>query len=353
LTNTRVISSSPAAACSTSKQKLGGIQLEDRFVDVISMTLRIDPVVLSARREDPEVRRWLDVVKERYPGMKLIFARDKMDYARGVRQNLLSYEPFLQRNPHWRGKTLLIQVALLTGEKNNHLETTAAKIVTRVNSSWAHTIPHQPVLYVGHGIEYSQYLALLTVADALLITNQREGLNLTPQDYVFCQDGRYDQEKKYGSLILSEFTGSSSVLGGHHLLSTPGIMAHAQMQYGMPLKCPTMHDEKERRWKKLHETVTRYTASNWFSDFLLRLDRAYEEQDRRDQISVPMLSLKALSQKHSQSARRLFILDEATLVKWGPVGHIIPVTPEVCFLPRRTQACFSRLVLIQLSRGES
>ncbi len=51
-------------------------------------------------------------------------------------RNFSSYELFLNKNPEWRGKVVLIQVALSTSERNE-LDSTVSDIVTRVNSLWA------------------------------------------------------------------------------------------------------------------------------------------------------------------------------------------------------------------------
>jgi trehalose 6-phosphate synthase/phosphatase len=46
-------------------------------------------------------------------------------------------------------------------------------------------------------------------------------------------------------------------------------------------------------------------------------------------VSVPRLSLHTLAQQYRRTERRLFILDyEGTLVSWGPVNQIIPVSPQ-------------------------
>lgn len=302
-----------------------GLQLEDRFVDVINLPIGIDPVSLSRHREEAEVKRWLDIMRERYAGKKLIVARDKLDHVRGVRQKLLSYELFLNKNPEWRDNIVLIQVALSTSEKSE-LDATVSDIVTRVNSSWAN-LAYQPVVYLKQDIDYAQYLALLSIADALMITSQREGMNLTSHEYLYCQDGKIS-EKKHGSLILSEFTGTSSLFGGNELSVNPWDYRACADAIKKALEMGD--EEKERRWTKLFEAVNHHTGSHWFTEFMSRLDRVYEEQHRRDQTSVPRLSMHTLVGQYNRSERRLFILDfEGTLVSWGPVNQIIPVSPQV------------------------
>jgi trehalose-6-phosphate synthase len=312
-----------------------GLQLEDRFVNVVNLPIGIDPISIDQRREEDEVMKWINIMRDRYKGKKLIVARDKLDHVRGVRQKLLSYELFLNKNPQWRDNTVLIQVALSSSEKSD-LDATISDIVTRVNSSWAN-LAYQPVVYLKQDIPFAQYLALLSIADALMITSQREGMNLTSHEYVYCQDGKYG-EKKHGSLILSEFTGTSYLFEGNELSVNPWDYRACAEAIKKALEMS--EDERKRRWLKLYEAVNHHTGSHWFSELMSRLDMAYDEQHRRDQSSVPRLSINNLLAQYKRSERRLFILDyEGTLVNWGPVNQIIPVSPQVSVARRRCQ-CF-------------
>jgi trehalose-phosphatase len=302
-----------------------GVQLEERFVDVINLAIGIDPVALNMHRADPAVEEWLKVMQERYRGKKLIVARDKLDHVRGVRPKLLAYELFLNKYPEWRDRVVMIQVATSTTEQAE-LDATVSDIVTRVNSSWAN-LAYQPLVYLKQDISYPQYLALLTVADALMIASQREGMNLTSHEYLFCQDGKFEGHNKYGSLILSEFTGSASVFGGNELSVNPWDYRQCAdaIKTALEMKDP----EKERRWKALYKAVTHHTAEHWFTAFIERLDKVYDEQHTRATTSVPRLSINALGQQYQDSTRRLFIIDyEGTLASWGSPTSIILTSPQ-------------------------
>jgi trehalose 6-phosphate synthase complex regulatory subunit len=301
-----------------------GLQLEDRFVDVYNLPIGIDPVRLDEHRADEDVKQWAKTLRERYADKKIIVARDKLDHVRGVRQKLLSYELFLNKNPEWRGKVVLIQVALSTSEKSE-LDATVSDIVTRVNSSWAN-LAYLPVVYLKQDIDYAQYLGLLSIADALMITSQREGMNLTSHEFLSCQDGKYGASE-HGSLILSEFTGTASLFGKNELSINPWDYRACADAINQALTMGS--DEKKRRWEKLIETVHHHTGSHWVSEVLKHLDQAYEDHYRRDQTSVPRLSLNTLANQYKRSTRRLFVLDyEGTLVNWGPVNKIIPTSPQ-------------------------
>ncbi|KAI0013154.1 glycosyltransferase family 20 protein [Xylariaceae sp. FL0662B] len=301
-----------------------GVQLEDRFVNVMDRAIGIDPANIDAHRQDEEVLRWIDIMRERYKDKKIIVARDKLDHVRGVRQKLLSYELFLNKNPSWRDKVVLIQVALSTSERTD-LDAAVGDIVTRVNSNWAN-LAYQPLVYLKQDIPYPQYLALLSIADALMITSQREGMNLTSHEFIFCQDGKYS-DAKHGSLILSEFTGTASLFGNKELSVNP--WSYRQCSDAIKRAIEMSEEEKAARWKSLREIISHHTGGHWFKSFLTSLDQVYEEQHRHDQMSVPRLNLTNLSQRYSRSQNRLFILDlEGTLIPYGPMNEIIPMNPQ-------------------------
>lgn len=75
-------------------------------------------------------------------------------------------------------QVVLIQVALSTTETNESQEN-VSDIVTRINSKFSN-LTYQPVVFLHtEPPTFSQYLGLLTVADAFICTSLREGMNLT------------------------------------------------------------------------------------------------------------------------------------------------------------------------------
>ena len=105
---------------------------------------------------------------------------------------------------------MLIQVALQTTESNELAAGGVVDLVSRINSRFS-TLTLQPIVFLHvQDLTFNQYLALLTVADAFIVTSLREGMALRTHEYVECQEGRYRL------LVLSEsteFTGSYSYSG--------------------------------------------------------------------------------------------------------------------------------------------
>lgn len=114
-----------------------------------------------------------------------------------MRHKLLAFEAFLDKHPEWREKVILVQVALQTSEENELLGG-VGDVVARVNSRFS-TLTYQPVIFLHTGdMSFAQYLALLTIADAFMVTSMREGMALRAHEFVECQ------EKRHRPLILSE-----------------------------------------------------------------------------------------------------------------------------------------------------
>lgn len=276
-----------------------GVQAETFFTTVSSFPIGIDPRNLNAKRADPEVAEWVAKLTERYQGKKVIVGRDKLDWIRGVRQKLLAFEVFLQDHPEWVGRVVFVQVALATNEENEEAGS-ANEVVSRINAKYS-SLTYQPVVFLHvQDITFSQYLALLTVADGFLANSLREGMNLTTHEYVVCQD------QKQSPLILSEFTGSYSALR-----AAIGINPWNAKQVAQAIhKALTMSPEEQRaRWTDLHRTVVTQTSLQWITSLLSRLERAHIEQQRRDNAFIPRLEIGTLVSEWRASKTRLILLD--------------------------------------------
>ena len=303
-----------------------GVLLEDgRFVHVNTFAIGIDPKGFEERRSVPEVSEWVQKIAEKYHGKRIIVARDQLDSIRGVRQKLLSYELFLNRCPEYRENVVLIQIATSAPNEEPELGMTIGDIVTRINSTHA-TLSHQPLVYFRQDIDHSQYLALCTVAEAFMVTSLREGMNLTSHEYVCCQDGKYSGNK-HNALILSEFTGSATVLGDQALLVNP--WDYREIAGAIKLALDMSEEERKTRWEAMYAIVTRQNAACWYNSFMKALNHAYEEHSTRDATSVPRLSYPNLKSKYDAAERRLMVLDyEGTLASWGSPNSIILTTPQ-------------------------
>ncbi|KAJ3063253.1 hypothetical protein HDU99_004928, partial [Rhizoclosmatium hyalinum] len=285
-----------------------GIQLENKAVKVGIFPIGINVDALNIKRNRLEVNEMIVALREKYQGMKVLIGRDKNDLVKGVRQKMLAFESFLSERKEFQSKVVLIQVALSTTEENEN-ESQVNEIVSRINSKFG-TIEYLPVVYLQQNISFSHYLALLSIADACLITSLRDGMNLTSHEYVVCQ-----QEKK-SPLIISEFAGTYSSLGAALRVNPWDTQEVSDAIY----EALTMSDEeKGNRWREMYSYVSTHTAQSWVQHFVSEIPKVHEELERMDTSHIPLLETGVVVKAYQSSTKRIFFLDHD-----GTISHNVP-----------------------------
>ncbi|KAG6816474.1 hypothetical protein H0H87_005761 [Tephrocybe sp. NHM501043] len=292
-----------------------GQRARGRFVDVGVFPMGIDVNQLKEKKAEPEVKEWIQLLSQRYAGMKIVVGRDKLDEVQGVRHKIKAFEYFLDKHPEHQGNTILIQIALPTQSPHAHTlahplpeSSDVTEAISRINSRFS-TLTYQPVVFLHtQDLTFSQYLALLSAADAFLVTSLREGMALRSHEFVECQEGRWRP------LILSEFTGSYSYSGFRSCIAiNPWDTRGTAEAINQAL---TMSDEEAHtRWEDLHNHVTTQTAQAFVTTFLTRTLRAHAE-DLAPNTEVPRLDVARVLPRYKHSRGRLVLLDlEGTLWK--------------------------------------
>ncbi|KAJ5891394.1 Alpha-alpha-trehalose-phosphate synthase [Penicillium subrubescens] len=293
---------------------VNGVQVNNRFVRVKKCPLGIDYKSLNLLRQSVEVKDWITSITNRYRGKHLIVARDRLDAPGGIKQKLLAYELFLKTYPKWQENVVLVQVASSASEIPA-LEAQVSKLAMRINSVYS-TLTHQPLVLLQQDISYSQFLALLSVADIFMATNLREGMNLTSHDFIHCQDGELASQK-HGSLILSEFTGSASIFYGHELLVNPWDYKQCADAINKALEMSP--EQKQRNWQYLLDRKSPYTALAWYSNLQSTLTESHKLHRSRHTQAVSPLQVDTLLTSYNAAQSRLFFLeDDAILSPHNP-----------------------------------
>ncbi|KAF7729666.1 threalose-6-phosphate phosphatase [Apophysomyces ossiformis] len=176
------------------------------FCHVGTFPIGIDAAKVDERRKDPNVLPKIKAIEELYAGKKIVVARDKLDLVKGVLQKLTAFEKFLADYPQWRNKVVLIQLTDNTTNESSKPERKVSELVAHINSAFG-SLEFTPIHHLHHHVQQDEYYALLSVADAALITTGRDGMNTTSLEYVVCQ------QQKHSPLILSELMGTSGSMG--------------------------------------------------------------------------------------------------------------------------------------------
>ena len=125
------------------------------------------------------------------------------------------------------------------------------------------TVEFMPIHFMHKSVNFEELLALYAVSDVCLVSSTRDGMNLVSFEYIA------SQEKRKGSLILSEFAGAAQSLNGSILVNpwnTEELASAIQ-------EAVTMSSEHRAiNYAKLHKYVNKYTRYvAFFPRHLLKL----------------------------------------------------------------------------------
>lgn len=266
-------------------------------VETLPIGIDTEKIEHDAFSENEHVGEKVKALRECYPDKKIIVGRDRLDLVRGVPQKLAAFEMFLQMYPEWREKVVLIQVSTPGYSHDKRVEKKVTDLVNLINSRYG-SLNHTPVLHYQMRINKDEYLALLRVADLCLITSVRDGMNTTSLEFVICQ------KQKKSPLILSEFTGTASVLNDAILVNPWDSVGIAKTIHD----CFTMSPEKKAILEDtLYKKVTSNTVQSWTSSFLEHLINHSMKVHQAHY--TPTLNRPRLYQAYKNSKRRLFLFD--------------------------------------------
>ncbi|KAI8099768.1 glycosyltransferase family 20-domain-containing protein [Halteromyces radiatus] len=243
----------------------------------------------------------MKIITDMYPDKKILVARDKIDLVKGVLQKLEAFEKFLYLYPQWRNKVILIQLTdgSATLSKNDDtvkLENKISAMVARINGVYG-SLEFTPVYHYHHHVQDDEYHALLSVADAGLITSNRDGINTTAYEYIICQ------QKRASPLIVSELTGTATSLSSA-LIVNPWDLSGVAKAIHDALKMSDI--EKMARHRQLLYHVKSHTAEFWARSFVKRLMESIELSEQSS--NTTLLTGEQLLPRYQKAKKRLICL---------------------------------------------
>ena len=267
-----------------------GVEFEGKIVTVGAFPIGIDPDKFTEGLKKEKVQKRIQVLEEKFKGVKLIVGVDRLDYIKGVPQKLHALEVFLTDHPEWIGKVVLVQVAVPSRqdvEEYQNLRAVVNELVGRINGKFgmlildhnrccsdlfAGTIEFMPIHFMHKSVNFEELIALYAVSDVCLVSSTRDGMNLVSFEYIA------SQEQRKGVMILSEFAGAAQSLNGSILVNPWNTEELA----GAIQEAVTMSPEHRAiNFAKLHKYVTKYTSAFWGESFVAELTRISAQGEKK------------------------------------------------------------------------
>jgi trehalose 6-phosphate synthase/phosphatase len=298
---------------------------EGRAVRLGSFPMGIDAAAFERLAHDPGVLGEVSVIQERGAGQKLLLGIDRLDYTKGIPRRLLAVQRLLEREPAWRGRLRLVQVAV---PSRTQVEDYAAyrdkvdELVGRINGLYG-SVHNVPIHYLYRSFNERQLVGLYRAADVMLVTPIRDGMNLVAKE--FCA-ARPDEE---GVLVLSEFAGAAAELREAVIINPYDVegMADAIEQ---ALEMPV--EERRQRMRAMRAQVKSRDVHWWVDHFLETLQAVPERSAKPPPLAEVAARLK-------EARQRVLLLDyDGTLVGHAPRPELAGPDPELKALLERLAA---------------
>ncbi|KAF5943933.1 hypothetical protein HYC85_018010 [Camellia sinensis] len=216
--------------------------------------------VLRLADEDMRVQE----LKQQFEGKTILLGVDDMDIFKGVNLKLLAMEQMFKQHPNWQGKAILVQIANPARGRGKDLEEIQAEIQAsckRINQNFGQPV-NEPAYY--------------TIAECVVVTALRDGMNLTPYEYIVCRQGISSSNSslesngpKKSMIVLSEFMGCSPSLSGAIRVNPWNVKATAealneaismadaekQLRHEKHYRYHTGQEASSKIWKELAKTI--------------------------------------------------------------------------------------------------
>ncbi|MGH9061199.1 MAG: alpha,alpha-trehalose-phosphate synthase (UDP-forming), partial [Acidimicrobiales bacterium] len=180
-----------------------------RELRAAAFPIAIDAAGLEELAQSADVQARVEELREElgHPRVVLLGV-DRLDYTKGILHRLRAYGELLDEGLLRPPEAVLVQVASPSRERVAEYQDLRAEvegIVGRLNGDYS-SVGNPAVHYLHQSFPRHEMAALYQVADVMLVTPLRDGMNLVAKEYVACHTDLR------GALVLSEFTGAADEL---------------------------------------------------------------------------------------------------------------------------------------------
>jgi trehalose 6-phosphate synthase/phosphatase len=303
---------------------LGQIIVNYRAVKVDAFPMGVDYEKFSTAVHNPDVqKRMRSLRKEIGEYFKIILSIDRLDYTKGIPQRLEAFDLFLKRNPDYKGKAILIMVAVPSRTEVRRykiLKQQVDNLVGDINGRHG-KIGWIPIWYLYRSFEFNDLAALYAISDVIFVTPVRDGMNLIAKEYVATKnDGN-------GVLILGEMAGTAKELI-EAIIINPNDLETTANSLKLALEMPP--EDRVSRMKTMRLRLKRYDVRRWVRDFMEKLDHIGDVQKQMKSRVLSADFRKKIKEDYSQAQNRLFLLDyDGTLMPFNENPERVEPDPEL------------------------
>ncbi len=248
-------------------------EMGERFLTFGVYPIGVDTENLRHKAFSPEIDELLKKYEETKKQTFLFLGVDRLDYIKGVDLKLKGFYRALEKYPEMRKQVSLLQLAVPTRASvpaYQNLKRRVDQLVGMINGE--HSAPnYTPVHYLYQSVGEEELLSLYRLADGLLVTSKRDGMNLVCLVYTL---SKYESDP--GVVVLSECAGAATLLNEALIINpwdSESIADAIWQAFQMKVQ------ERQERFRSLLQTVSDYSANKWAANFLGDLSGVVRRQN--------------------------------------------------------------------------
>ncbi len=285
---------------------LNTIKLGERTIkmDNFPMGIDYDHYVRESEELHEKSKKILELKRHfgRNSDLNFILSVDRLDYAKGIPHRLDAYELFLEKNPGYHSKVVLLFFVLPANEIIDEYKTLKQGVdetVGRINGKYGN-VDWIPVRYFYRNVTREEIIEFYNLCHVALITPFRDGMNLLAKEFMACKTD------ERGVLVLSEHTGASKEMNEAVIVNPYNTWEFAEAIHQALEMSP---EEQSERNRILRKRLKAYNVNKWTDHLLESLDsiKNAQEINYTRKISARIIDKVIASYKKSQS--RIFFLD--------------------------------------------
>lgn len=296
-----------------------GVNVDGHFARVTICPIGIDAdKYLSLVRSDG-VQEQIKQLRHQFAGKQVMLGVDQLDVTKGLAHKLLAVEELFTLKPELSKEVVFLQI--VTGAPSafeSPLGSQVESLVSRINSKLQDIGAEAPVQYLTKEMPVDALIALYCLADVLVVTPVRDGMNTVPFEYVVCREAF----GKHARIVLSEFAGCAHSLGGATLVNP----WNTEELLDALLASLQESDDVMRAHQHMYSYVSTFTWRHWADNFLEQLRECSEENALGG--SGRELSSRDMTSAYLRSSRRLIFINYEGVL--APEASI----PELSYPPQ-------------------
>ncbi|PHU26070.1 Alpha,alpha-trehalose-phosphate synthase [UDP-forming] 6 [Capsicum chinense] len=346
-----------------SKRGYIGLEYYGRTVGIKIMPVGIHMGQIETVLQVADKERRIGELKQQFEGKTVLLGVDDMDIFKGVNLKLLALEEMLKQHPKWQGRAVLVQIANPARGRGKDIEEIQEEIQTsikRINDKFRQP-GYEPIVFIDRSVSLSERTAYYSVAECVVVTAVRDGMNLTPYEYIVCRQGIPGSDctadsngLKRSMLVVSEFIGCSPSLSGAIRVNPWNVEATAE---ALNEAISMVDAEKVLRHEKHYKYVSTHDVAYWSRSFFQDLERTCQDHFRRRCWGIGLsfgfrvvaldpnfrkLSMDSIAASYSRAKNRAILLDydgtlmPQTAINKVPSPEVISIINSLCGDERNT-----------------